>query len=185
MYLIAGLGNPGVEYEKTRHNMGFQVIDKLAKDKQVELKRKKFDGLYGETNIQGEKIIFLKPQTYMNLSGKSIAEFVQFYKIPLEHVLVIYDDMDILPGKIKVRKQGGAGSHNGMKSVVHELQSEVFPRIRVGIGRTKEQEEVISYVIGHVEDEEWKLLEEGIDIATKAVEEFLINGIETTMNRYN
>lgn len=185
MYLIAGLGNPGVEYEKTRHNMGFQVIDKLAKDKQVELKRKKFEGLYGETNIQGEKIIFLKPQTYMNLSGKSIAEFVQFYKIPLEHVLVIYDDMDILPGKIKVRKQGGAGSHNGMKSVVHELQSEVFPRIRVGIGRTKEQEEVISYVIGHVEDEEWKLLEEGIDLATKAVGEFLINGIETTMNRYN
>ena len=185
MYLIAGLGNPGIEYEKTRHNMGFQVIDKITKEKQVELKRKKFDGIYGEANIQGEKVIFLKPQTYMNLSGKSITQFVQFYKIPLEHVLVIYDDMDILPGTIKVRKQGGPGSHNGMKSVVQELHSEAFPRIRIGIGRVKEQEEVISYVIGHVEEEEWKVLKQGIELATKAVEEFLNHGIETTMNRYN
>lgn len=134
MYLVVGLGNPEEEYQKTRHNMGFDVVNEIASKYAVSLERKKFDANFGETIIEGQKVILIKPQTYMNLSGVSVKQFVDFYKIPMEQVIVIYDDMDIEKGTMKIRKKGGAGSHNGMKSVISQIGSENFPRIRIGIG---------------------------------------------------
>ena len=185
MYLIVGLGNPEPDYSKTRHNMGFDAINKIAKKYEIELTRTKFDGIYGSGIIEEEKVILLKPQTFMNLSGKSIKQFVDFYKIPLENVLVIYDDMDIEIGTIKLRKKGGPGTHNGAKSVVHELSSEDFPRIRVGIGKPMDEYDAVDYVIGKLDDETYEKLEMGINKATEAVEEFLKNGIDIAMNKYN
>ncbi len=134
MYLVVGLGNPEEEYRKTRHNMGFEVVNEIASKYAVSMERKKFDAIFGETIIEGQKVILIKPQTYMNLSGVAVKQFVDFYKIPMEQVIVIYDDMDIEKGTMKIRKKGGAGSHNGMKSVISQIGSEDFPRIRIGIG---------------------------------------------------
>lgn len=154
MYLIVGLGNPEEDYSKTRHNMGFNTINKIAEEYNININQKKFDGLYGQGVIEGEKVILLKPQTYMNLSGKSIIQVINFYKIIPEDICVIYDDMDITPGKIKIRKKGGPGSHNGMKSVVEELKCEEFARIRVGIGKPEFKDDSINYVIGNIPEEE-------------------------------
>ena len=134
MYLVVGLGNPEEEYKGTRHNMGFDVVNEIASKYAVSMERKKFDAIFGETIIEGQKVILIKPQTYMNLSGVAVKQFVDFYKIPMEQVIVIYDDMDIEKGTMKIRKKGGAGSHNGMKSVISQIGSEDFPRIRIGIG---------------------------------------------------
>ena len=185
MYLIVGLGNPEEEYSKTRHNMGFDVINQIANKYEIEMARSKFNGIYGSGMIEGEKVILLKPQTFMNLSGQCIKPFVDFYKIPLENVLVIYDDMDVEVGKIKVRKKGVPGTHNGAKSVVHELLSEEFPRIRVGIGKPIDEYDAIDYVIGKLEDETYQQLEKGIDQAVNATIDYLKNGIDYAMNYYN
>mgnify|MGYP001859325271 FL=1 len=123
MFLIVGLGNPESEYANTRHNMGFDTVNKLAKEYKIELNKNKFKGIYGTGMIEGKKVIILKPQTYMNLSGESIIEIMNFYKINLKDIIIIYDDMDVEPGKIKIRKKGGAGSHNGMKSVIQHVKS--------------------------------------------------------------
>lgn len=185
MYLIVGLGNPEEKYSKTRHNMGFNTINKIAKEYNIEVNKKKFDALYGEGFIENEKVILLKPQTYMNLSGKAIIQVVNFYKIPMENIFVIYDDVDIEPGLIKIRKKGSAGSHNGMKSVVEELQTEEFARIRVGIGKPEYKDDMINYVIGVVPNEELKLLEEGTTKAEKAMISIIKNGIDIAMNKFN
>lgn len=185
MYLIVGLGNPEEDYSKTRHNMGFNVINKLSSKYGIEVNKKKFDSLYGEGMIENQKVILLKPQTYMNLSGKAMAQVVNFYKIPLDHVCVIYDDMDIEPGQIKIRKKGGAGSHNGMKSVVAELNSEEFARIRVGIGTPKFKEDSINYVIGAIPEEEVQILEEATTKAAEAMIGILKDGIDIAMNKFN
>ncbi len=185
MYLIVGLGNPEPEYSKTRHNMGFDVINEIAKRQEIELSRTKFNGIYGSGIVEEEKVILLKPQTFMNLSGQCIKTFMDFYKIPIENVLVIYDDMDVEIGSIKLRKKGGPGTHNGAKSVVHELVSEDFPRIRVGIGKPVDEYDAIDYVIGQVEEETYEKLKVGIDKAADAVEEFLKNGIDNAMNKFN
>ena len=132
MYLIVGLGNPEPEYSKTRHNMGFEVINKLSKEYHIDVEKKGFKSLYGTGVIENEKVILLKPMTYMNLSGEAIIEIVKYYKIDKDKIIVIYDDIDIEPGFVKIRKKGGAGSHNGMKSVIQNLQTEEFIRIRVG-----------------------------------------------------
>lgn len=150
MYVIIGLGNPEKDYSNTRHNMGFNVINKIAKQYEIEVSKNKFKGLYGSGMIEGEKVILLKPQTYMNLSGESIKEIMQFYKADVEQIIVIYDDIDLDPGKIKLRKSGGPGTHNGMKSVVHELNTQNFKRIRVGIGMPTQKEDLIEYVIGAI-----------------------------------
>lgn len=185
MYLIVGLGNPEEDYSMTRHNMGFDVINKIAKKYEIDISRTKFNGMYGSGIIEGEKVILLKPQTFMNLSGQSIKKFIDFYKISLEKVLVVYDDMDVEIGKIKVRKKGGPGTHNGAKSVVHELATEDFARIRVGIGKPIEQYDAIDYVIGKIEEQEYKNLEVGIEKAANAITEYIKDGIDLTMNRYN
>lgn len=185
MFLVVGLGNPEEEYSNTRHNMGFDTINELAKKFHLEIKKKKFEGLYEKTNIEQKDVILLKPQTYMNLSGNSIKQVMDFYKIPVENIVVIYDDMDIEKGVVKIRKKGGAGSHNGMKSIIQQLQSTDFLRIRIGIGKPEFQYDKINYVIGSIPKEDREILNSGIERAADAVIEILKNGIDSAMNRYN
>ena len=143
MFLIVGLGNPEEEYSNTRHNMGFDTINKLANEYNIKINKNKFKGLCGSGIIENEKVILLKPQTYMNLSGESIKEAMAFYKIKSENIIVIYDDIDIEPGIIKIRKKGGPGGHNGMKSVISEIDTQNFPRIRIGIGKPENKGQLI------------------------------------------
>lgn len=185
MYLIVGLGNPENEYAHTRHNMGFDTINQIAKNNNIQITKNKFKGLCESTIIQNQKVILLKPQTYMNLSGEAIKEARDFYNVKPEEIIVIYDDIDIEKGHIKIRKKGGAGSHNGMKSVVEELQSTDFARIRVGIGQPEFKSDMINYVIGKVSQEEQEILQQGVEKAAKAVEEILKNGIDIAMNKFN
>lgn len=185
MYLIVGLGNPGKEYEFTRHNMGFNVIDKIAKDCGIKVSQSKFKGIYAQENINGEKVLILKPQTFMNLSGESVVAFRNFYKIENENIIVIYDDMDLEEGSIRIRKKGSAGTHNGMKSVINCLGTEEFTRIRVGIGKPKENEDTIKYVIGPTTNRTREILKKGVDTAAKATLEILKNGVDIAMNKYN
>lgn len=185
MYLIIGLGNPEKDYSNTRHNMGFNVINKIANQYKIEVSKNKFKGLYGSGIIEGEKVILLKPQTYMNLSGESIKETMQFYKIEKEQIIVIYDDIDIKPGIIKIRKAGGAGTHNGMKSVIQELNTQDFKRVRVGIGMPEEKENLIEYVIGAIPEEEKEKLDKATDVAKEAVIEMIKSGIDIAMNKFN
>ncbi len=184
MYIIVGLGNPEEDYGKTRHNMGFNVINKIANQYEIEVTKKKFQGLYGMGNIEGEKVILLKPQTFMNLSGKSVKEILNFYKLEPTQLIVIYDDIDIEPGVIRLRKSGGAGTHNGMKSVVHELNTQNFKRVRVGIGMPEKKEDLIEYVIGAISEEDKEKLDQGINLAKDSVIEILKNGIDIAMNKF-
>ena len=185
MYLIVGLGNPGEEYNKTRHNVGFDVIDKLSKKYDIKVSKHKYDGLYGKGEIEGEKVVLLKPQTYMNLSGNSVGQFVSFFKVKEEEIILIYDDFDIPTGTIKIRKKGGPGTHNGMKSVVAELCSQSFPRIRIGTGTIENVYNLMDFVTSKVSDEEYLEISKGIEQAEAAVEEIIKNGIDTAMNRLN
>lgn len=186
MYLIVGLGNPESDYAKTRHNMGFNVINKLSEKYGIEVTKNKFKALYGQGIIEGEKVILVKPQTFMNLSGEAVVEFVNFFKIPEENLIVIYDDFDTEPGKIRIRKFGTAGTHNGMKSIIGILKTEKFPRVRIGIGKpTDEHIDMITHVIGFVSEEERKVLEEGVKKGAEAVSEIMKNGIDSAMNKYN
>ncbi len=185
MYLIVGLGNPEEEYKRTRHNMGFDVVNEIASRYMVSLERKKFDAIYGEAIIEGQKVMLIKPQTYMNLSGVAVKQFVDFYKIPMEQVIVIYDDMDIEKGTMKIRKKGGAGSHNGMKSVISQIGSEGFPRIRIGIGAPLHPHDRMNYVLEKLSKEEYTILEQGIQKASMAIIDMLKSGIDHAMNQYN
>lgn len=183
MYIIAGLGNPGSKYENTRHNMGFKAIDAMASEFGIDVNRAKFKGLIGEGCIGSEKVILLKPQTYMNLSGQSVREIMNFYKIPEENLIVIYDDFDLPIGSIRVRKSGGPGTHNGMKSVVQELGSRKFPRVRVGIGSSDGS--TIQFVIGKVGEDEQQILNEAAEAAASAAADIIRIGIENAMNIHN
>lgn len=185
MYLIVGLGNPEPEYSNTRHNVGFDAINKLSKEFNIEINKEKFNGLYGSGIINKEKVILLKPQTYMNLSGESIVKFVNFYKLNKEEVIIIYDDIDIETGKMKIRKKGGPGTHNGMKSIVKELNSTDFPRVRIGTGSNEKINDLINYVIGKVTKEEYEKMEVGIEKSKEAIVEILKIGIDNAMNKLN
>lgn len=183
MYLIVGLGNPEEDYSNTRHNMGFDAVNKIAKEYNIEINKKKFKGLYGIGQIEEEKVILLKPQTFMNLSGESIKEIVDFYKIENNNIIVIYDDMDIDLGIIKIRKKGNPGSHNGMKSVVKYLGTE-FPRIRVGIGKP-DDDDFIKYVIGPIPEEEKEILDKSTSLAKDAAIAIIKQGVDNAMNKFN
>lgn len=178
-------GNPESDYSKTRHNMGFNVINLLAEEYDIDLSRTKFEALYGSGIIEGEKVILIKPQTYMNASGRSVIEFIKYYKLQLDDLIVIYDDMDIDISKIRIRKSGSPGGHNGMKSIVNILADDRFPRIRVGIGKPELEEDYINYVIGAIPEEEEQELKKGVEKAKEAVKELLKNGIDSAMNKYN
>ncbi|MDD6043162.1 MAG: aminoacyl-tRNA hydrolase [Eubacteriaceae bacterium] len=184
MYVIAGLGNPGKKYENTRHNMGFITVDQLAEKHNIKVDKLKFKALVGEGRIAGQKVLLVKPQTYMNLSGESIRQIMNFYKLEPKELTVIYDDMDIDVGSIRIRKFGSAGTHNGMKSVVQQLGSDRFPRIRVGIGN-RNKGDTIDFVLGGFRKEEVPLLEEAVTTAVQAIECMLEADIDIAMNKYN
>ena len=185
MYLIVGLGNPESDYAKTRHNMGFNVINKLSDKYGIEVNKKKFKSLFGMGEIEGKKVILLKPQTYMNLSGEAVRECMDFYKIKPEELIVIYDDVDTDLGNVRIRIKGSAGTHNGMKSVVENISTEEFARIRVGIGKPEDGEDMISYVIGAIKEEDKEGLEKGVEKAFEAVVIALKENIDIAMNRLN
>ena len=185
MYLIVGLGNPENEYSMTRHNMGFDVINELANRNNISVVKTKFKGLYETGVIQGQKVMLLKPQTYMNLSGDSLIEAMDYYDIEPEKIIVIYDDIDTEKGNIRIRKKGGPGSHKGMISVVENLQTDDFTRIRVGIGQPEFKNDMMNYVIGKISKEEQEILHAGVVKAADAIEEILKNGVDIAMNKFN
>ena len=185
--LIVGLGNPEPKYDRTRHNIGFDAVDALAKIWQMSLtENKRFRGLFADgLATNGSKIKLLKPLTYMNRSGQSVRAAIDWYKISPQSVLVIYDDMDLPIGKLRMRLSGSAGGHNGMKSIISHLGSQDFPRLRIGIGKSDGKHATISYVLGKFTPEEAKIMEEVLSVAVKAVELGLKQGVEKSMNRYN
>lgn len=185
MYLIIGLGNPGKEYINTRHNAGFMAIEKIAESFNMNFSKTKFEGIYSMGKIKDEKVILLKPQTYMNLSGESIAQFKKFYKIVNSKIIVIYDDIDIDLGEVRIKKQGGPGTHNGMKSVTEKLNTQNFTRIRIGVGFLKENENISEYVLKKLTNKEKIILEEVTIQIKEAVYEILLKGIEFVMNKTN
>ena len=185
MYLIAGLGNPGEKYEGTRHNVGFAVIDELEAKHHIPVQSKEHKALVGRGIIGGEKVLLVKPQTFMNLSGDAIAEIAAYYKSPAEEVLVIFDDISLPVGQLRLRQKGSAGGHNGIKSIIARLGSENFPRIKVGVGDKPAQMDLADHVLGHVHGEEKSAIADGILGASKAVEVFLTDGMSEAMNRYN
>lgn len=168
MKLIVGLGNPGHEYEKTRHNIGFMVIDKIAEELKINGFREKFKGLLSEAIIKDEKVFLLKPQTYMNLSGDSIRELINFYKIdPVKDMIIIYDDLDLDFGRLRIKEKGGAGGHNGIKSIISHFDKD-FLRIKCGIGKPENREQVVNYVLNNFPKETTQELSEMIEKAAKA-----------------
>ena len=186
MYIIAGLGNPGGKYEKTKHNMGFQVIDLLADKYHIEMNQKKHKAICGTGIIEGVKVLLLKPQTFMNLSGESIRDAVDFYKIdPETELIVIYDDIDLEPGQLRIRKQGSAGGHNGIKDIIRQLGTEKFLRIKVGVGAKPKGWDLADHVLGRFSTEDRKLVDEAIAKAAKAVDIIISQGTDAAMNEYN
>ena len=185
LYIVVGLGNPGKEYEHTRHNIGFDVIDYLAEKSDIMLNKNKFDAIVGTGYVKDKKVMLVKPQTYMNLSGGSVAMACNFYKIPLNtHLIVIYDDIDLPTGNIRIRKNGSAGGHNGMKSIISALQGDSFIRIRLGIG-AKTTEDLVGHVLGRFAKEDRDIIEKSIETAAKAVICIVNQNCDTAMNRYN
>jgi PTH1 family peptidyl-tRNA hydrolase len=183
--LIIGLGNPEAKYEKTRHNIGFEAVDALAKSWQLSWqKNSRFQGLFAEGFSPHGKIRLLKPSTYMNRSGQSVRAVMDWYKIPRESLLVIYDDMDLPVGRLRIRLSGSAGGHNGMKSIIAHVGGENFPRLRIGIGKSH-QKESISHVLGRFSAEETQVISEVLVVAAEAVEKGLKEGLEKSMNLYN
>ena len=183
MYIIVGLGNPGKEYANTRHNTGFMFVDKLADKYNISVTKEKFKALIGDGVIEGKKVLLVKPQTFMNLSGESLIEVVNFYKEDIENVIVAYDDIDLDVGKIRLRGQGSAGTHNGMKSVICNLGTTQIKRIRIGIG--KPSIALVDYVLGNFSKNERELLDVAIDNSVKAMEIILAKDIESAMQEYN
>ncbi len=183
MYIIAGLGNPGKEYTSSRHNSGYMALEYLAEKLSVKLNKLKFNSVYGDTSINGEKVMLVKPVTYMNRSGIAIAEIVKFYKIPIENLIVIYDDIDIPLGTLRIRPCGSAGTHNGMKSIVESIGSE-FPRIRIGIGRNDEMD-LADYVLQKFSSSEKDIVSPIIEKAAEAALEIIENGIDSAMQKFN
>lgn len=190
MKIIVGLGNPGKEYEGTRHNVGFDVIDVLAGKLNIDVKRRKFAARFGEGEIDNDKLILLKPWTFMNRSGEAVAAAAGFYKLGPESLLVVTDDMALEPGRIRLRAKGSAGGHNGLKDIIEELGSEDFARLRVGIGSARQQAEYNSpsardYVLGRFEKQEKKILDDAVERAAQAVMCWIQKGIDAAMNEYN
>lgn len=185
MYIIAGLGNPTREYEKTRHNVGFDTIDVLADKLNTSVDEKKFKGLYGRGIIAGEKVILLKPQTFMNLSGESVREAADFYKVDPEHIIVIYDDISLDVGQLRIRKKGSAGGHNGIKNIIAHLGHDVFMRVKVGVGEKPKGYDLADYVLGHFSKEEKEKMEVAYEKAVQAVRMAGLGEIDEAMNQFN
>lgn len=185
VYYLSDFGNPGTEYEKTRHNVGFKAIDEISKNLKISMSKNKFDAIIGEGFCGTEKIMLVKPQTYMNLSGTSIKQIVDFYKLDLSNLVVIYDDIDIPLGKIKIKPNGSSGTHNGMRNIVAMLSSEEFTRIRIGTDKPKFNMNLADYVLMNMTKEEEQVLEPAIINAAKAVEQIINTNVQSAMNEFN
>ena len=185
MKLIVGLGNPTDKYEGTRHNVGFEVIDRIAEEYGIGLDTIKHKGMYGKGRMDGQMVILLKPMTYMNLSGESVAAVATYYKINPSDVIVIYDDINLDVGRLRVRGKGSAGGHNGIKNIIALLKTEDFPRVRVGIGMKPPKMDLADYVLSHFSKEELEQMDAGYDRAVKAVELLVQDELERAMNDYN
>ena len=185
MYIIIGLGNPGKDYRNTRHNVGFKALDLLANRNNIKLNRIKFKSLYGEGFIDNQKVMLVKPQTYMNNSGIAVREIVDFYKIPTEDLIVIVDDVDIGFADLKVKAKGSAGSHNGLKSIIYHIRDDNFPRVKIGIGKKHPEQDLADFVLSGFSKEEAVYVENSILDAAQAVETMIRDGIDEAMNRFN
>lgn len=185
MYIIVGLGNPGKEYEGTRHNAGFMVIDKLADEYNISVDTKKHKALVGKGVIEGNQVLLVKPQTYMNLSGESLAEVMNYYKADLDDLIVIFDDISLPPGKLRLRPKGSAGGHNGIKSIIAHLGTQEFQRIKVGVGDKPKQYDLADWVLGHFSKEDLELMQDGVKKASQAAIAIMNEGIESGMNKFN
>ena len=186
MYIIAGLGNPTMQYEGTRHNAGFDVIDALADKYNISVDGRKNRAYIGKGIIEGQKVLLVKPQTYMNLSGESIGGLVDYFKIDEEQdLIVIYGDISLSPGQIRIRKKGSAGGHNGIKNIIAHLGTQVFPRIKVGVGEKPKKYDLADYVLSHFTKAEREEMEEGYQKAIQAVEKILAGEMEAAMNEFN
>ena len=183
MKLIVGLGNPGKKYEHTRHNMGFDVVDNFSTFAQIDIDKEAFKGLVGRGKVFDEDVYILKPQTFMNLSGESVREIVKYFKIPLEDIIVVYDDMALAPGKIRLRPSGSSGGHKGMQNIIEHLGTENIKRIRVGIGEPTY--DTIDFVLSKPLKEEAPLIEEAINNAAEALKEILKTNFDKAMTKYN
>ena len=185
MYLIVGLGNPGRDYVGTRHNIGFEAADAICAKFDIRLGKEKFRAVFGEGRIGGERAVVAKPQTFMNLSGESVREMRDWYKLDESHIIVIYDDISLPVGKLRIREKGSAGGHNGIKNIIANLGTDVFPRIKIGVGEKPKKYDLADYVLGHFSKEDRELMEEGYDRADHAVGMILNGEIEAAMNQYN
>ena len=185
MKLICGLGNPGKKYEQTKHNMGFQVIDRLEETYHIPVNKIKHRALEGNGIVAGEKLVLLKPQTFMNLSGESVKEAMQFYKLSVEDLIVIYDDISLPVGAVRIREKGSAGGHNGMKNIIAHLGSSQFVRIRVGVGAKPAEWDLADYVLSGFAANEQKEVQDGIALAARAVDLLVRQGLQQAMNQVN
>ena len=186
MYLIVGLGNPGRQYEATRHNMGFDVIDKLVEEYQVPQAGVKFNAMYGKGRIGGQPVILMKPLSYMNLSGGPIREMANYFKIdPETEMIVVYDDIDLDPGQLRIRKKGSAGGHNGLKNIIKMLGHDTFTRVRMGVGEKPKNYDLADYVLGHFPVEERKVMDDATKTAVEAIRMILTESADAAMNHFN
>lgn len=185
MKLIVGLGNPGSEYAKTRHNIGFEVIDTLSETRQFPLDKLKFNSQFGKGKLDGEDLILAKPLTYMNLSGEALSPLMNFYQVPVEDVLVVYDDLDLPLGRIRLREKGSAGGHNGIKSIIQHLGTQNFKRLRIGIGRPSGRQRVVDFVLKRFDQDEQRMVDEAVEQAQKACEMWLKEPFLQVMNTFN
>lgn len=187
MKVIVGLGNPGPKYALTKHNVGFWVIDGLSQRLNIPVQKEKFQSVIGEGRVGQEKVLLCKPLTYMNLSGEAVRAIVSYYSelTPEQDIIIVYDDMDFLPGQLRLRVTGSAGGHNGMKSVIQHLGTESFPRIRVGIGRPPQSKTVVDHVLSPFARDDVTLVQDAVQRAVEAIEYAVTNGFPMAMNRYN
>lgn len=185
-FLIVGLGNPGLQYERTRHNAGFMAADVLAEHCECEFSKHKFDSVYGEGNVSGHRVLIAKPQTYMNLSGKAVVQISSFYKIPLEKIIVIFDDVSLDVGKIRLRRKGSAGGHNGMKDIIELMGSDEISRIKIGVGKKPRPDyDLKDWVLGRIPAELEDSFSSALENAASAVQTIICRGMDTAMNRYS
>lgn len=185
MYAVIGLGNPGREYENTRHNIGFNTVDLLADRNGIDINKIKFKSVYGKGRIGNESVLLLKPQTYMNNSGISVLELYKYYKIPIENILVVVDDIDIDFGVVRIKRKGSAGTHNGLKSIIYHLQRNDFPRIKIGVGSPPPEWDLADFVLSRFQNKEEKIIKESIEVACESIETIIKEDIDKAMNKFN
>ena len=186
MYLVVGLGNPGRQYESTRHNMGFDTVDYLVEEYKVPQGGVKFNAMYGKGRIEGQPVILMKPLSYMNLSGESLREIIDFYKLnPAEELIVIYDDISLDVGKLRIRAKGSAGGHNGIKNIIVQLGTQEVTRIKIGVGEKPAKMDLADYVLGRFSKEEQPIIRESADRAREAVCEMITHDVASAMNKFN